>query len=174
MQPVINLKQFLAVLLLLIIPAALLTAYFRNYEPEAGGTGHQHADAAGTHPAGGHGGMAMPSGEGGEQAGHPHGEKEAAAPGAMPEMDHGKMGGATPPPQPGTPMTPEQIEASRLQLEASRAQLEASRKALEATPATPKGQSPPDVQGKPGATPAAKPDAKGGTDKANEKHEHQH
>jgi hypothetical protein len=32
MQPLINLNQFIAILLLLVIPAALLVAYFRKYE----------------------------------------------------------------------------------------------------------------------------------------------
>lgn len=47
MQPLINLRQFVAVLVLLIIPAALLTAYFRNFQPESdgqqsgGASGHQ-------------------------------------------------------------------------------------------------------------------------------------
>lgn len=37
MQPLINLKSFLAMLVILIMPAALLVAYFRNYAPEAAG-----------------------------------------------------------------------------------------------------------------------------------------
>lgn len=41
MQPLLNLKSFLAILLVLAIPGALLVAYFRNYSPE-GGT-HEHA-----------------------------------------------------------------------------------------------------------------------------------
>ena len=158
MQPLINLKQFLAVLLILIVPAALLTAYFRNYQPETGGAGHQHADAAGTHPAGGHGDMAMPAG-GGDAAKQPpaggemdHSKKTGAAgggqaqkggggakqPPAGGEMDHSKMtgaaGGQTQPTQPpaaaqqGAPPAPD-----AKQLEASRAQLEASRAQLEAS-----------------------------------------
>ena len=42
MQPLLNLKSFLAVLLILIVPGALLVAYFRNYSPEAGG--HEHSE----------------------------------------------------------------------------------------------------------------------------------
>jgi len=42
MKPLINLKSFLAVLLILIVPAALLVAYFRNYSPEGGG--HEHGE----------------------------------------------------------------------------------------------------------------------------------
>jgi Spy/CpxP family protein refolding chaperone len=42
MQPLINLKSFLAVLLILIVPAALLVAYFRNYSTE--GAGHEHSE----------------------------------------------------------------------------------------------------------------------------------
>ena len=149
MQPLITLKQFLAVLLILIVPAALLTAYFRNYQPETGGSGHQHADAAGTHPAGGHGDMAMPAGGG----------DTAKQPPAGGEMDHSKMtgaaGGQTQPTQPpaaaqqGAAPAPDakQLEASRAQLEASRAQLEASRQALEATKTQPAPQ-----EGKPPAS----------------------
>ncbi len=180
MQPLINLKQFLAVLLILIVPAALLTAYFRNYQPETGGAGHQHADAAGTHPAGGHGEMAMPAG-GGDDAKQPpgggqmdHSKMTGAAGGgkaqtgggdakqapAGGEMDHSKMTeGAA---QPGAAPAPDakQLEASRAQLDASRAQLEASRQALEAAkgqPAPPEGQ-PPAPGGKP-AEPAPPTDS---------------
>ena len=42
MQPLHNLKSFLALLLVLAIPGALLVAYFRNYSPEAGSMGHGH------------------------------------------------------------------------------------------------------------------------------------
>ena len=170
MQPLINLKQFLAVLLILIVPAALLTAYFRNYQPETGGAGHQHADAAGTHPAGGHGDMAMPAG-GGDDA------KQAPAGG---EMDHSKMtGGAA---QPGAAPAPDakQLEASRAQLEASRAQLEASRQALEAATGqpTPQENQPPAPGAKP-AEPSPPADAakKPGAPKpggAADGHAHQH
>lgn len=44
MKPLINLKSFLAVLLILIVPAALLVAYFRNYSTEGGG--HEHGEKA--------------------------------------------------------------------------------------------------------------------------------
>ena len=44
MQPSFNLKSFLAVLIILIVPAAILVAYFRNYSTEGGG--HEHGDAA--------------------------------------------------------------------------------------------------------------------------------
>ena len=44
MQPSLNLKSFLAVLIILIVPAALLVAYFRNYSTEGGS--HEHGDAA--------------------------------------------------------------------------------------------------------------------------------
>lgn len=43
MRPLLNLKSFLAVLMILIVPAALLVAYFRNYSPEGGG--HEHSGA---------------------------------------------------------------------------------------------------------------------------------
>lgn len=177
MQPLINLKQFLAVLLLLIIPAVLLTAYFRNYQPETGGAGHQHADAAGTHPAGGHGEAAKPQGEGG---GHEHnaaGGGEQGKPSGG--MDHEKMKeGAAPQ---GTAETPDakQLEASRAQLEASRAQLEASRQALEAAkgqPAPPEGQQPAADKKPAEPTPAdatKKPDASKPAGAA-DGHTHQH
>ena len=44
MQPSLNLKSFLAVLIILIVPTALLIAYFRNYSAEGGG--HEHGSAA--------------------------------------------------------------------------------------------------------------------------------
>ena len=171
MQPLINLKQFLAVLLILIVPAALLTAYFRNYQPAAEGAGHQHADAAGTHPAGGHGDMAMPAGAAPEKM--DHGKMGG-------EMDHSKMtGGAA---QPGAAPAPDakQLEASRAQLDASRAQLEASRQALEAAkgqPTPPEGQppapGPKPAEPSPPADAAKKPEAPkpGG---AADGHAHQH
>ena len=42
MKPLINLKSFLAALLILIVPAALLVAYFRNYSSEA--PAHEHGE----------------------------------------------------------------------------------------------------------------------------------
>lgn len=42
MQPLLNLKSFLAVLLTLILPGSLLVAYFRDYSPGAGG--HVHSE----------------------------------------------------------------------------------------------------------------------------------
>ena len=47
MQPLLNLKSFLAILLVLAIPGALVVAYFRNYSPEAGG--HEHAAGGDSH-----------------------------------------------------------------------------------------------------------------------------
>jgi hypothetical protein len=44
MQPLFNLKSFVAVMIILIVPAALLVAYFRNYSAERGG--HEHGGAA--------------------------------------------------------------------------------------------------------------------------------
>jgi hypothetical protein len=43
MKPLINLKSFLAVLLILIVSCSLLLAYFRNFVPGAGGHQHDHA-----------------------------------------------------------------------------------------------------------------------------------
>lgn len=42
MKPLINLKSFLAVLLILILSCSVLVAYFRNYVPGAGN--HEHHD----------------------------------------------------------------------------------------------------------------------------------
>lgn len=42
MKPLINLKSFLALLLILIVSTALLVAYFRNYSTE--GAGHEHSE----------------------------------------------------------------------------------------------------------------------------------
>ena len=79
MKPLINLKSFLAVLLILIVPAALLVAYFRDYSPGAGG--HEHSEK------GKSGGAAMKmDGDKGEMK--PGGEDHAA-------MGHG--GTAQPP-----------------------------------------------------------------------------
>lgn len=44
MQPIINLKSFVAVLILLVVPAALLVAFFRNYSADEGG--HEHGGSA--------------------------------------------------------------------------------------------------------------------------------
>jgi Spy/CpxP family protein refolding chaperone len=42
MQPLLNLKSFLAALLILAVPGALLVAYFRNYSPDADSMGQGH------------------------------------------------------------------------------------------------------------------------------------
>lgn len=42
MRPLINLTFFVVVLLILIVPAAFLVAYYRNYSPE--GAGHEHSE----------------------------------------------------------------------------------------------------------------------------------
>lgn len=47
MKPLINLKAFLAVLLILIVTGSLLVAYFRDYSPEAQGHGHSKMEKAG-------------------------------------------------------------------------------------------------------------------------------
>ena len=185
MQPLINLKQFLAVLALLIIPAALLTAYFRNYQPGNGGGAHGHHAMGGQsapmadHDAGhapqppADGRMdhsKMSNAAGGGQAPTGGDAKQAPAGG---QMDHSKMtgaaGGQAPPAEP----TQAQVEASRMQLEASRAQLEASRKLLEATPEA--GQAAPAQP--PGATSPKAAPAPSGTQppaKAADGHAHKH
>ena len=155
MQPLINLKQFLAVLALLIIPAALLTAYFRNYQPESGGgaPGH-HAMGGQSAPMADHDGgqppqppaggqmdhSKMPGAAGGGQA--QPGGGDAKQPPAGGQMDHSKMSGAKEGQAAPAEPTQAQVEASRMQLEASRAQLEASRKLLEATPDASQPQQP--------------------------------
>lgn len=42
MQPLLNLKSFLAALLIFAVPGALLVAYFRNYSPDADSMGQGH------------------------------------------------------------------------------------------------------------------------------------
>ena len=69
MKPLTNLKSFLAVLLILIVPAALLVAYFRNYSPEVGG--HEHSEK------GTEGGVPMKM-DGGKSGMKPGGEDHAA------------------------------------------------------------------------------------------------
>ncbi len=44
MKPLINLKSFLAVMVILIVSAALLVAYFRDYSPVS--SGHEHGNMA--------------------------------------------------------------------------------------------------------------------------------
>ncbi len=127
MQPLINLKQFLAVLVLLIVPAALLTAYFRNFQPESGN--NQRTGASGHHAMAG---MPPTGGEG--QAKLSDGQQQPQTSG---QMDHSKMGGNADPQVSKPAPNGSQLEASRAQLEASRLQLEASRKALEAAGAEP-------------------------------------
>ncbi len=158
MQPLINLKQFLAVLALLIIPAALLTAYFRNYDPEAGG--HEHGAQAGRQSA--------------PMADHHGGD--AQKPPASGLMDHSKMPGTTAGQPAPAELTEVQVEASRKQLDASRAQLEASRKLLEATPGVPQPQAHAPGQPPDAAEPPAKPAATGATPppKATDGHDHKH
>jgi hypothetical protein len=145
MRTLINLRQFLAVLVLIIVPAALLTAYFRNSGSDSGAASGHHgpADASGASPA-----------------------PPAAA------MDHSKMSGMNQPSSAGTnPQMPQSmpaadpLEAARAQLEASRAQLEASRKALEAANALPPGNPPaPASDGPKPPTPTPQPDG--------QKHDH--
>lgn len=96
MEPFINLKQFLAVLLLLVIPAALMIAYFRNYDPQAGG--HQHSESAGKRKL--------------EGADQPQAEKAQEA--SQIEALRAQFEAAS-----------LQFEASRMQFEASRKALEA-------------------------------------------------
>ena len=122
MHPLINLRRFVAVLILLIIPAALLTAYFRNFQPES--DGQESGAADGHHPSAGQ--SAMGGGRDGQAEMRNQGEQGSG------EMDHSKMTGNADGPAAQPAFDSEQLEASRAQLEASRLQLEASRMALEA------------------------------------------
>lgn len=103
MKPLINLKSFLAVLLILIVPAALLVAYFRNYSTE--GAGHEHSEKGnGSGAVMGKGDMSAvkPSGESHTAMGHdtttqPQAET-SQPPAAQPQkegghaaMDHSNM-----------------------------------------------------------------------------------
>jgi len=122
MKPLINLKSFLAVLLILIVPAALLVAYFRNYSPEAGG--HEHSEMAkrdgaaigkdgdmsamklggDSNAAMGHGNVAMP------QGGQPQPQQATTPqpPAAQPQKEggHAAMGHDTMPKPQGGQMQP--------------------------------------------------------------------
>ena len=110
MQPSFNLKSFLAVLILLIVPAALLVAYFRNYSAEGGG--HEHGSAAASGKGGDksakkpdHDMSAMKTGSD-KSAVEPAGDKSAVKPGH--DMSAMKPGGdmsamATSSAMPGVP-----------------------------------------------------------------------
>ena len=74
MKPSINLKSFLAVLLILIVPAALLVAYFGNYSTEGGGHAHGEKANGGEEMKMDGGGSGMKSG-GEDHAAMGHGEK---------------------------------------------------------------------------------------------------
>ena len=56
MEPVKNLKRFVAILIILILPATLIFSYFRNYVPDAahepGGGGTEHHAMKGQAPSG--------------------------------------------------------------------------------------------------------------------------
>ena len=112
MQPSLNLKSFLAVLIILLVPAALLVAYFRNYSAEGGGHEHGSAAASGqggdmsamkpggdSHAAKGHDHMAMPQGGQIQTQTQPQQQaKTSQPPAAQPQkegghagMEHGKI-----------------------------------------------------------------------------------
>lgn len=140
MRPLINLRQFLALLLLLIVPAVLLTAYFRNSGADSGAASGHHGPA--TQPA----------------TGDHHGPAAAnptQQPSANP-MDHSQMSGMQQSPAPEA----DPVEAARAQLEASRAQLEASRKILEAAQNKPqKPAAAPPASGENPPAPSPSPEA---------------
>ena len=93
MQPIQNLKRFMVVLLILLLPAVLTVAYFRNYSPNAkhehGGGGMEEKPGGMDHDSmqGKQGGMDHGSMQGKPMSG---GEKAQPKPGAM---DHGAMQG---------------------------------------------------------------------------------
>ena len=87
MRPLINLNSFLVVLLILIVPAALLVAYYRNYSSE--GAGHEHSE----------------KGQGGGAAMGKDGDMNAMKPGGD---SHAAMGHDTMPKPPGGQMQPQQ------------------------------------------------------------------
>ncbi len=96
MQPLLNLKSFLAVLLVLAVPGALLVAYFRNYDPEAGR--HEHA-ADGASGGTGHGRDKGGKSEGksGDFPMKGHGDMSSAQKSDMPaSMGHEGMRSTTP------------------------------------------------------------------------------
>ncbi len=83
MQPLFNLKSFLAVLLVLAVPGALLVAYFRNYSPEAGG--HEHAAGGASQSTGhGHATAGKSEGKSGDMPMKPHGGMSSAQKTEMP------------------------------------------------------------------------------------------
>lgn len=133
MKPLFNLKAFVAVLVILIVPAALLLAYFRNYSPEAGGHEHTHmaldsdkmakggdtaAVKSGEHSHAVTGHAAMAESSGGKAQNSAHGSQPAATDGAE-SSDHAAMGHGTAgkPPEPlskpaaGHQHSPEKSEA---------------------------------------------------------------
>ena len=93
MQPIQNLKRFMVVLLIMLLPAVLTVAYFRNYSPNAkhehGGGGMEEKPGGMDHDSmqGKQGGMDHASMEGKPMSG---GEKAQPKLGAM---DHGAMQG---------------------------------------------------------------------------------
>ena len=104
MQPLLNLKSFLAVLLILILPGSLLVAYFRDYSPGAGG--HEHSEM------GKGGGVAMNKGgdmSAAKSSGDSQGDKDAVKPSGD---GHTAMGHDTIPKPPGGQTQP-QAETSK-------------------------------------------------------------
>ena len=99
MQPLLNLKSFLAALLVLAVPGALLVAYFRNYDPEAGG--HEHAAGSASGGTGQDFGKGEKSdGKSGDKPMKGHGDMSSAQKSEMPaSMGHEGM-------KPGTPAQP--------------------------------------------------------------------
>ncbi len=93
MQPIQNLRRFLAVLLILILPAVLTVAYFRNYSPNAK---HEHGGGGMEEKPGGINHDSMQGKQGGMD--HASMEKKPMSSGeqAQPKqgaMDHGAMQG---------------------------------------------------------------------------------
>jgi hypothetical protein len=109
MQPLINLKAFVAVLVILAVPGAFFVAYFRGGPPEGdaaaqhGSAGHSHAGAGGMSRMSGMGGGGEETANRAEHGASGHGEKmniaessgEQAA--AKDGNDHGMMNMASAP-----------------------------------------------------------------------------
>ncbi len=100
MQPLINLKAFVAVLVILAVPGAFFVAYFRGGPPEGdaaaqhGPAGHSHAGAGGMSGMSGMGGGAGTNAKGDDHGASGHGAKMNMA---EADGDHSKMDMASAP-----------------------------------------------------------------------------
>lgn len=111
-----NTDRFVALLVVLIVPAVLVGAWLRNYQPEGGG-GHGHGEMAGSATTNGddHGVMPTGGGRAAMPAGDDHGttpagsaRPDAAAPQAAPGTvsPSGSAAGSAAPRPPKRPVKP--------------------------------------------------------------------